>query len=301
MIEYRFPAMGSQILVALDSPDASLEEQVARTADWFEAWEAALSRFRPDSELNYVNRHAGQPTQVSPEFWQVFQASLEAYSLSNKLVTPTVLPALEGAGYILSFDQLPENVSRNGYRPQPLNGLMHIARQPQSRTLTLPTGTHLDFGGVAKGWAAHQAMLRLQHLGPVLVDAGGDIAISAPRREDQPWHIGVADPHDDLRDVEYLMVRQGGVATSGRDRRRWLQDGKPRHHLIDPRSGAPAETDVLSATVMAEDVLKAEAAAKTVLILGSRRGLDWLEKQKDMSGLVVLEENIVIYSKKERA
>lgn len=297
MIEYRFPAMGSQILVALDSRQEDLKPQVAAVSEWFETWEAALSRFRPDSELSYVNRQAGGPVQVSEIFCQVLEASLAAYRLSNRLITPAILPALESAGYTQSFEHMPYNVAQTGDPHHPVEGLLRIKREPHTRTLHLPPGMKLDFGGVAKGWAAHQAMLRLQHLAPAMVDAGGDIAISGVRQGGQPWQIAVADPLNDLRDLEQLAVNQGGVATSGRDRRQWRQNGAPRHHLIDPRSGLPAETDILSATVIAADVLAAEAAAKTVLIMGSRRGLDWLEKQPGMHGLVTLADGTVVYTK----
>ncbi len=79
----------------------------------------------------------------------------------------------------------------------------------------------LDFGGAAKGWAAHQAMKRLQAKGPALIDAGGDIAISGPRADGGPWKIGIADPFNKDEEVEILHLNACGVATSGKDRRRW--------------------------------------------------------------------------------
>lgn len=297
MIRYRFPAMGNQVLILLDSHQESHKAPLARAAQWFQEWEQALSRFRPESELCRLNRRAGQPTAVSETLWQVFQASLDAYQLSGGLVTPAVLPSLEIAGYTRSFADLPYHVAPSNDIPQQTTDLRQVQFDPAQRTLQLPAGMRLDFGGVAKGWAAHQTMLRLQHLCPKLVDAGGDIAISDLRSDGQPWPIGLADPLNDLRDLEQLRVGRGGVATSGRDRHRWRQNGAARHHLIDPRSGQPAETDILSATVIAADVLAAETAAKTVLILGSRRGLDWLEKQPGLAGIVVLEDGTVIYSR----
>ena len=297
MIRYRFPAMGNQIMVFLDSKKESHKVEIAQTREWFQEWEQILSRFRSDSELSQVNQRAGQPTQVSETYWQVFQASLAAYRLSDRLITPTILPALEAAGYTQSFDDMPQQVALPKNQPQPITDLRRITLDTKQHTIQLPAGTKLDFGGVGKGWAAHQAMLRLQHLGPVLVDAGGDIAVSAPRRDGRPWFIGVADPLNDLRDLDKLSIARGGIATSGRDRHHWLQNGAPRHHLIDPRTGRPAETDVLSTTVVAADVIAAETASKTVLILGSHVGLTWLEKQPDMYGLAVLEDGTVIYSK----
>lgn len=297
MIKHNFRAMGCQILVALDSPQANLVSEIEEAADWFEEWEQCLSRFRPDSELNYVNQSAGQTIQVSQVFWDVLQVSFDANRLSNQLVTPTVLPALEAAGYTRSFEQMPVQITSHQKFTPTMSWLTMIKRDPATRRIQMPAGIRLDFGGIAKGWAAHQTMLRLRHLGAVLVDAGGDIAISGSQLDGQPWPIGVLDPFNEAEDLDMLAVHQGGVATSGRDHRHWMKNGTPQHHIIDPRSSQPADTDVLSATVVAPNVLVAETAAKTVMILGSHHGLAWLENQKGLKGLVVLDNGYVIYTK----
>jgi thiamine biosynthesis lipoprotein len=297
MIEYPFYAMGSHIKVILDSEQEELLAEVEKAADWFEEWEDRLSRFRPESELSQVNRTAGRVVRVSQVFWDVLQASYEANRLSAKLVTPTILPALEAAGYTQSFDQLPaSSFIAESSRPA-VDGLVQIKRDPVTRSLQLPPDMRLDFGGVAKGWAAHQAMQRLEHLGPVLVDAGGDIAVSGTRTGGQPWLVGVVDPLNGLKELEMLAIGRGGVATSGRDYRHWTLNGIPQHHIIDPRTGRPADTDVLSATVVGPDVLAAEAAAKAVFILGGESGLDWLESRAGLTGLVALEDGSVVYAR----
>jgi len=139
-------------------------------------------------------------------------------------------------------------------------------------------------------------MKRLEHYGPALVDAGGDIAVSGSQRDGSPWVIGVADPLHPGENLAILRVGRRGVATSGRDYRRWKLDGGWQHHIIDPRTGKPAETDVLSATVVALNVMEAEIAAKLVLILGSQAGLAWLEAQPWLAALLVLENGELMYS-----
>ncbi len=146
----------------------------------------------------------------------------------------------------------------------------------------------MDFGGVAKGWAANQAVERLAAFGPALVNAGGDIAISDYQRGGKPWMIGVIDPFQPERDLGTISVGQSGVATSGRDFRQWRQNGIFRHHIIDPRTGMPAETDLICVTVVAQDVMAAEMAAKIVMLKGSEVGLDWLENETDYQAILVL-------------
>jgi thiamine biosynthesis lipoprotein len=126
------------------------------------------------------------------------------------------------------------------------------------------------------------------------VDAAGDIAVSGPRADGRPWTVGVADPFHPDEEIEVLSICAGGVATSGRDRRRWMRNGVPQHHILDPRTSLPASTDLLTVTVIAPDVMQAEAAAKAAFILGSRHGLAWTEARPDFAGLFILEDGQTI-------
>lgn len=284
-----FRAMGCQISAFVDSPSSSAQETLAQVPDWFETWEQALSRFRAESELSTINRQSGIPSAVSEVFWSVLMLAIETERESKGLVTPLILPALEMAGYKVSFEQISEtrydSTEYSGYPIGRLNDLIYDASQ---QTIQLPLGSGLDFGGVAKGWAANQALDRLSAFGPALVNAGGDIAISNNQRDGKSWLIGVMDPFQPERDLGTISLGPAGVATSGRDFRQWRQNGVFRHHIIDPRTGLPAETDLISVTVVAQDVMAAEMAAKIVMLKGSEAGLDWLENETDYQAILVL-------------
>jgi FAD:protein FMN transferase len=289
--------MGCRMLAVLDSEARPpLLESVPA---WFEEWEQALSRFRPESELSLLNMSAGRPVRLGPILWEVFQASREAERLSGGLVTPLVLGALIRAGYDRSFDNLQDDPYSLLPEPSEATTTMEqILVDAPNRTVSLQGSARLDFGGVAKGWAAQRAMERLNEVGPALVDAGGDIAVSGPQANGEPWPIGVADPWRPETHVEIVHVAAGGVATSGKDYRRWMRGGRLQHHLIDPRSGLPAETDVLTATVIAPTVLQAEAIAKAAVICGSQQGMDLLEREGDLAGLLLLETGQRLDSRK---
>jgi thiamine biosynthesis lipoprotein len=164
----------------------------------------------------------------------------------------------------------------------------------------------LDLGGVAKGWAADRAAARLARHGPALVDAGGDIAVRGAPSGSGGWPIGVASASDvpwaasgtqrpaaagrcdgDEPLAAVLLVSHGGVATSGTDYRRWLRDGAWQHHIVDPRTGAPAVTDVLAATVVAPSARDADVAAKVALLLGGDQGLAWVEAHPPLAALLI--------------
>lgn len=299
-IEFR--AMGCRMVAGLDGPLGQTAGRLEQVPDWFETWEQALSRFRDDSELNQLNRRAGQAVPVSETLWEVLEAARWAYEFSRGLVTPAVLDAMLAIGYDRSFEALPARVGQFGpaLRPVPDRTFAGVQVDPATRSVTLPPGMHLDLGGVAKGWAAHRAMQRLEAYGPALVDAGGDIAISSPQANGEPWVIGIEDPFAHGEDYDLLRLGRGGVATSGTDFRRWQQDGVWRHHIIDPRSGLPAETDLTSVTVVAPTVLQAEAAAKVILISGRQAGMAWLESRPELAGIIMLNNGVRLYSQRIR-
>jgi len=289
----------------LDDDGLPATRALAQTPADFEEWEQVLSRFRPDSELNELNASAGAFHPVSSILWEVLQGALAAARSTGGLVNPCILNALERAGYDRSFELVGAEPSglKNRLPPDIWERLpvfphawRDIALDEKRQAVRLPEGVRLDLGGVGKGWAAWQAARRLSAFGPALVDAGGDIAVSGSRADGSPWPVAIADPLEMQESLGKLALRACGVATSGIDYRRWRRNNSWQHHIIDPRSGEPAQTDLMSVTIIAPDALRAEAAAKAVLILGSRDGLTWLESQAQICGLLALQDGRVFYS-----
>ncbi|MGZ8528556.1 MAG: FAD:protein FMN transferase, partial [Candidatus Limnocylindrales bacterium] len=156
-----------------------------------------------------------------------------------------------------------------------------------------PVGLRFDLDGVAKGWLADRALGRLDPFPAAVVDADGDIAIRLGRG--QSWRVGVSDPRskdEDLLELDLVGSdrhggRRFGLATSGTSVHRWVHDGRIAHHLIDPRTGTPARTDVVQATVLTGTAREAEALAKTAVILGSEAALNALDRP-GVAGAILL-------------
>jgi len=294
-----FRAMGCEILALLETDSQTAPALLDFVPAWFEEWEQSLSRFRADSELTRLNQTFDQPVRVSDILWDVFQHSLSADLMSNGLVTPTVLDAVIHAGYDRPFDSLPENRdSPTALELLRVNPLSLVIWDEKEHTISLPRGVHLDFGGVAKGWAAHQAMERLKGLGPALVNAGGDIAISGPRLDGGSWGVGVSNPFETGVDLEVLYVKRSGVASSGKDRRRWMVGGVLQHHIINPQTGQPAVSDLLRVTAIAPTVMEAETAAKTAFIMGSEGGMKWIEQDTALAAVLIRNNGELLHSQR---
>jgi len=298
-----FRAMGCNVSATVHAPHAIAKLGAAillrRVRTWFTCWESRLSRFQSTSELCRLNCTHDQWQPVSDTLWKVLQSAMESARWTNGLVTPTVLNALEAAGYDRSFEQINQPSPRSFAPETPLlvqratsqsdsevPSFKRMQFDPHLQHVYLPHPLRLDLGGFAKGWAADQVAQRLGRLGAALVDVGGDIATRNGLNQ-LTWRIGIASPFSSYRQVATLPGDMA-IATSGRDYRRWVRGKEAQHHIVNPHTGQSANTDVMTATVIAPSATQAEAAAKATLILGSDQGLRWLESQPALAGLLFL-------------
>ncbi len=263
-----FKAMGTTVQAWLNVPNADEAQVLREVPAWVETYEATLSRFRPASELSYLNAHAGQWVRVLPLLFRAVSVAVEAAAMTGGLVSPLILPALEAAGYDHSFDP----VSFSPGSPAAIADVpdwREIGLDADESCVYLPPDSKIDLGGVAKGWIVQQIASRLRTTGSCLVDAGGDlVARGKPVESDlDGWLVTTpGSPDDNAGSARRILLSDAAVATSGVDYRRWSRGGQEFHHLIDPRIGLPARSDVLTATVVAPDAVQAEAWAKASLI-----------------------------------
>lgn len=297
MLSIRFRTMGSNAHAVLDARGLAARAAIHSLPGWFASRERALSRFDPDSALSRLNARGGAD-HVDPVLWAAIDIAVRAAAATDGLVTPTILPALEAAGYDRSFDRLEREQASPPPAPVPDDGAWRrIERDPSTRSIRLPRGVRLDLGGTAKGWSVDVAAHMLGRFGPALVEVGGDVAARRQKRE--PWPIGIADPRGDGGDVlEVVAFGVGGAATSGRDYRRWKRGEIEQHHLVDPRTGEPARTDVLTVTVIGQGALEAEIAAKVVLLRGSSAGTTWIDARPDLAALIVRDDRQILPSQR---
>ena len=279
LVRHAFPAMGTRVMVLLPADDAPLAFAVQRL---FQRWERTLSRFLPFSELAQLNTRAGKPVPVGPLLGRVLRRALAAAVATDGLFDPTVGRRLRQLGYAESFERIGDEPL--GGPVAPTGGWRRVAIDPVSGAVTVPAGFAIDLGGIAKGMAVDAAMTELRGagVGSALVSAGGDLAVIGLPPRMPAWLVEV-----DLGEGERetVGVTAGAMATSTVLVRRWQQDGVERHHLIDPRTGLPADRGVRSVTAVAGSCEQAEVAAKTALMLGPELGAAFLDRQR-LAGLL---------------
>lgn len=291
MIHYtQFRAMGCQVEVQLET-EADGQAILKALPDYFEKLENQLSRFRPDSELSQFNAQAGTLVEVSEVLFENLCASKQAARITDGLYNPLVLPALTASGYEGDYDHLKLPLTK----PAPsIVDWTEMRIQSDSRSVFIPTDSGVDLGGIAKGWTADHLADELAQYGPCLVNIGGDITARGAPTGSDGWQVAVADPGQPTP-LTRLTLRNNAVVTSGTDYRRWrTSDGQIRHHIIDPRTGDCAQSDVLSVTIIHHHAPTAEAYAKAVLILGSQSGLEWLAQKWNTAGIVICTDGAVL-------
>jgi thiamine biosynthesis lipoprotein len=259
-------AMGTTLSVY--GPSRGFDAGAAAIMRTFEKLEMRFSRFRDDSELTRVNGRAGRWTSVSSDFLALLRCSLEAAASTGGTFDPTVIRAMESAGYDVDLDEVLRTARGVLGPPVPCGRWNEI--EVRGNEVRLPIDVGLDFGAVAKGWAADVAVQRALDAGMawVLVSSGGDCRLGgrAPELE-----IDVEDPDTTGLPIATLRLQRGALATSSTVKRTW---GPGLHHVIDPATGRPAVTDARQATTWAPTGAEAEVAATTMLLRGTRSVAD---------------------------
>lgn len=263
--EARFRVMGSDAHVIVVGAPGLLDLAQRRLDDL----EARWSRFRDDSELSRVNAANGAPVVVSADTFTLLVHARDAWRVTGGAFDPTVLEALKAAGYDRDFAAIRQVSQTAPPQGSTASGCADIDLDPIVRSIRLPLGVTIDLGGIGKGFAADLVTGDLLEAGArgACVNLGGDLRVDGAAPEGAEWVIAIERDGDQaLRPRPSLRLVSGAVATTSRARRTWRRGDTTCHHIIDPRTGRPADTPWVSATVIAARAVHAEPFAKAAFL-----------------------------------
>ena len=269
---HEFRAMSTDILLAAEGEDEAVETGFAQAQDFIEESEKRFTRFSDTSELSQLNHSAGEWFNASPDMITVISEAIRLHHQTEGLFDPSILNALEQAGYDRTIDEIrTQGAQTAGAAIKTRTGrFSEILVDLDENRIWMPAGLRIDLGGIVKGWIAERAAGILSGWSNACaVNAGGDAYMIGLPEGEKAWQIVLDDPYKPGVGLAVLNLQPGAVATSTITKRRWQQAGKIQHHLIDPRTQKPAETDWLSVTVMAKHATEAEIFAKCWLMGGS--------------------------------
>jgi thiamine biosynthesis lipoprotein len=289
-----FPALGTTAVVM--TRPARLNTAVREVERELEAIDRTCSRFRDDSDLSRLNEAGGAWTEVDELLVEAVGVALRAARVTDGLVDPTVGEAMLRIGYDRDFSEIAADGPVLPPKPPWVTtaAWRRIELRPERREIRIPHGVRLDLGSTAKALAADRAALRAAEAAGcgVLVSLGGDVAIGGGALEGG-WPVGIADDHAGTPEPgETITITAGGLATSSTTIRRWSRGGVPMHHIVDPRTGAPAREVWRTVSVCAGTCVDANTASTAAIVLGDEAA-DWLARQGLPARLVGADGSIV--------
>ena len=287
--------MGTRVAVDLWQPDrAEAERLMTAVMDEYRRIDAAMSTYKPDSELSRLNRLAEkEPVATSPELFELIQQAIGISKRTEGAFDVTY----ESVGYLYDFRarQRPSSADIGAklasidYQAVILVPEQHAVgfSQPQMR---------INLGGIAKGYAVERgaAILRRAGIRHAVLTAGGDTRVIGDRRG-QPWVVGVRHPRTEGEVVTRLPLVDEAISTSG-DYERYFEEGGVRyHHIINPADGMPSQ-GVLSATVIGPDATQTDGLSTALFVLGRERGLAVVDALPDYEAIIVDAAGTLHYS-----
>ena len=298
-----FKSLGSEIRVLVDpsdDPELPTPEVAAQgVREFIERFDRTLSRFREESELTAFNTDPRQTVPASGLLRTLVRAGIWAAQRTDGLVDPTLRVEIERAGYtesragaegVPAAEILEEAGPMVAASASGTREYDEIEVDDEAGTISRPPGVSIDPGGVGKGLAADMAAGLLEAYPRYLVSCGGDIRVGGERATESPFEVFVENPVSG-RKPHFFRLGSGGIATSGTTARSWRNaDGKVAHHLLDPSSGRPSRTGLISCTALAPSALEAEVLAKQALLSGPDEAGRILENH---GGILVHEDGAV--------
>ncbi|MCL1975286.1 MAG: FAD:protein FMN transferase [Firmicutes bacterium] len=287
------PAPFSETRLLLDTVctvtvyDEADKEWLKAVLDLCARYEALFSRTIEGSDIWRINNAKGAPVVVEEKTAELLQAGLDFSAFSGGFFDITVgrLCALWDFGgnpSVPAAENLAEALATVDYRQVSISGTtVQLANDK----------TWLDVGGIAKGYIADQLAHFLKENGVkrALIDLGGNIVTVGRKPDGRPWHIGVEQPfseHSEL--IGSLNVAEASVVTSGIYERQFIENNILYHHILDPVNGMPAESDVISATIISKSSAIGDALSTIVILVGSENAIPLLENNSDLQGAIFM-------------
>lgn len=300
----KFNAMGTEVIISAslgDGQEAILDE----AESLIRAFEKRFSRFNAESELSRLNNAPAGEVAASPEMIAILKEAKNLHLETGGIFDPTVIGSLEKVGYNKSFNEIgggagvgvdTEKIKQEFLARPKMNELEIF----ESKVIK-PEGFKIDLGGIGKGDVSDLLGGGLfAGVGNFWISAGGDLVVKGNNEGETGWRVGVQDPNDAGKEIFSLKTKgeEVGIATSGIFKRKGEVGGFKWHHLIDPQTGLPVENNILAVTAISSTATRADVFAKTVLVSGAEKGLEFIESQEDSACVIFLKNGEVTLSKR---
>lgn len=266
--------------------------------------EAVLSRTAEGSELYALNTSNGETVEYGADdiLPALIETALTISDATDGAFDPTLAPVLDAWGFtkderrVPPADELKELLSHTGC------GKVALEKTADGWTVTLLDGAQLDLGGIAKGYAADllRAQLEKEGVTSATLDLGGDVFVMGRKTDGSDWRIAVKDPADTESYLGVVSAADKFIVTSGVYERYFEENGVRYHHILDPKTGCPAESGLVSVTVLCGNGAWADALSTACFVLGPDGALalrdDLADQGTNFELILVTDDGRVLYT-----
>lgn len=255
-------------------------------------YEQLLSRHIPGSDVDRINAAHGQTVTVDPDTYAILAEAKEISEATGHAFSVTIAPVAAMWDFTGGTARMPDDAERIAALALIDDSAIALG---EDCAVTLPDGMQLDLGGIAKGYIADRvAELARDRCSGMVLSLGGNTYVTGCKPGGALWNVGVQDPDGSTgSSLAVLSLADGTVVTSGIYERYFILDGVRYHHILDPKTGISAMTDLASATVLGVSSMRADALATACIVLGSGESLALLERM-GADGLLITRDGIML-------
>ncbi len=290
--------MGTVIEQKISAQDKEVSEKIfSRASEQIKHLEGLMSYFIPDSIIGRLNSSNSEPVKLDENVYKVLKAACRYYELSHGAFDITVAPLSSMwrntiANKTITSESTVHNlnykVSGEGLKIDEFN-----------MTASLKQGQSIDLGGIAKGYTADELIKLYKELrvNSAFINLGGNVKTLGTKLNGDPWMIGLQDPRSKRGDfIAAIECCDMSIVTSGDYEKYFLEDNKRYHHIIDPRTGYPSDSGIISATVVSNSSMEADALSTAVFVSGLDYGMELIYKM-NVNGVIITKDKKVYVSK----
>ena len=283
--------------IAIDLEDEKMI--LEKASNYMRNIEKKLNFYDENSEISLINRNSGiRFVKISEDTFNVIKNAKFCSELTNGAFDATIAPLVKkwsvnsSSPKVLSIEEVNTVKSLVDYKDILLcedNKSVMLARKDQE----------IDLGGIAKGYIADKIIELYKENGikSGIINLGGNVKVLGKKADDLMWNIGIIKPEKHSNEnIAVVSVEDMSVVTSGAYERAFLYNGKMYHHIINPITGYPAETDLKSITVICKDSIHADALSTPLFIMGKYKAYEFM-KSKQISGIMVTDDDKIIITK----
>lgn len=280
-------------VINLTVPSIKDEKVIEKSFKRLSEIDDKLSAFKENSEISKIKSKAGiEPVTVSSDTYYIVKKSKEYSEMLCGAFDPTIRPLVEVWEESLKLEKLPskeaviEKLKLVNYKDIILN-------EKQSSVMLKHFKQSIDLGGIAKGFAADEIrdIFYKNKVKSGLIDLGGNVFAIGSKIDGTPWRIGIQNPYKERGQfVGILSVRNKSVVTSGNYEKYFINDGRRIHHIIDPRTGEPSESRIISATIISDNSIDGDGLSTGVYIIGVSKAIELINSIDGIEAIFITDD-----------